>query len=215
MPFDYSCFISYRHGQRKLSERIVSDLEEALSEQLELTRNEKVFLDRDRLQGGAFYNEALSEAICKSACMVVVYTPTYFDREHSYCAREFHAMEKLEEKRLKLLGLNTDKNHGLIIPIAFRGVDDIPSSIKDRRLYFNFEKFEPRDPPLRKHRLYSSEIRKIADYIADRCKAFDKLGQDPFSGCQKFKLPDKDFIVNWLGELAPLQTPFVLRKGKK
>lgn len=41
-----------------------------------------VLVDWERLQGGDFYNEALTLALCESVCMVVVFTPTYFDKEH-------------------------------------------------------------------------------------------------------------------------------------
>lgn len=114
MPFQYACFISYRHGQRKLAERIINDLYETLSGELELLRDEQVFLDRERLRGGYFYNEALAEALCHSACMIVVFTPTYFSRNHTYCAREYKAMEELEKKRLRLLSGSVHKNRGLI-----------------------------------------------------------------------------------------------------
>lgn len=100
MALKYSCFISYRHAEGELHRRIIRDLFEALSEELELHVGEKIFLDEERLRGGFLYNEVIAEALCMSACMVLVYTPTYFDLEHSYCAREFRAMEALEEYRL-------------------------------------------------------------------------------------------------------------------
>ena len=46
-------------------------------------------------------------------------------------------------------------------------------------------------------------------------RSWTQDSRHPFGACQKFKLPDKDFIGKWLGQIAPLQTPFVLRKGKK
>ena len=96
MSFKHSCFISYRHGHGELTERILTDLSTALSNELGLLRNEGVFVDRERLQGGMFYNEALARALCESACMVMIFTPTYFDTAHTFCAREYKAMEELE-----------------------------------------------------------------------------------------------------------------------
>src|SRR4051794_30268202 len=104
MKFRYSCFISYRHGQRKLAERIVQDLYDALSSELELLMNEQIYLDRERLKGGNFYNEALATALCQSACMITIFTPTYFDCNHPFCAREYKAMERLEQSRLSAIG---------------------------------------------------------------------------------------------------------------
>ena len=145
MPFKYSCFISYRHGQRKMAERIINDLSDALASELELWLEQEVYVDRERLKGGDFYNEALATALCESVCMIMIFTPTYFSSDHTFCAREYKAMEKLEEQRFLAIGGQTDKKRGLIIPIVFRGEDSLPKEIKDRRLYYNFDKFSLSD----------------------------------------------------------------------
>src|SRR5262245_13808013 len=103
MAINYACFISYRHGQSQLSERIISDLATALSNELSLYTSKKVYVDRERLKGGDFYNEHLARALCESACMIMVFTPTYFDEQSTFCAREFKAMEFLEAKRSQLI----------------------------------------------------------------------------------------------------------------
>jgi hypothetical protein len=101
MPFKHACFISYRrHEQSELSERFIADLCSAVRNELAVLLDEDLYIDRERLRGGAFFNPALADALCKSVCMIVVYTPTYFSREHLYCAREYLAMEKLEKTRL-------------------------------------------------------------------------------------------------------------------
>ncbi len=66
MPFQYSCFISYRHCEHQLGQRIINDLYEALSSEIELLTGKKVYLDETRLQGGFLYNEALAKALCGS-----------------------------------------------------------------------------------------------------------------------------------------------------
>jgi hypothetical protein len=173
MPFKYSCFISYRHGQRKLAERIINDLSEALSNELELLLDKEVYLDRERLKGGEFYNEALATALCESACMIVVFTPTYFDKEHTFCAREYKAMEKLEEVRFKTLGVRTNRTPGLIIPIIFRGEDCLPREIKESRQYYNFGDFLLSDVKIGKHPKYARKIQEIARYIYDHYKTLE------------------------------------------
>ena len=84
MPFEFSCFISYRHCQQPLGKKIVTDLYNALSSELELMTERRVFLDTERLEGGYFWNEALAEAICRSVCMLVLFTPDYFNLQHIY-----------------------------------------------------------------------------------------------------------------------------------
>ena len=55
MPFNYSCFISYRHGQNYLTEKIINDLQVTLEAELSQYFNEGIFLDKDRLKGGTFF----------------------------------------------------------------------------------------------------------------------------------------------------------------
>ena len=132
MAFEYSAFISYRHGRYKLAHKIINDLFEAISSELELLRTEKVFIDRGRMKGGAFHEKVIAEALCKSVCMIVVFTPTYFNKDFPYCAREFRAMELMEKQRLLLLHGTRESVNGLIIPIVFRG--DVPEALKPRFL---------------------------------------------------------------------------------
>lgn len=45
MPFKYSCFISYRHGQKELVEKFVKDLEQALPNEGVPLTGMNVFVD--------------------------------------------------------------------------------------------------------------------------------------------------------------------------
>jgi TIR domain len=213
MPFKYSCFISYRHGQRKLAERIINDLSEALSNELELLLDKEVYLDRERLKGGEFYNEALATALCESACMIVVFTPTYFDKEYTFCAREYKAMEKLEEARFKTVGGSTNRTPGLIIPIIFRGEDCLPKEIKESRQYYNFGDFLLSDVKIGKHPKYARKIQEIARYIYDHYKTLEALDEDPCSGCAQFRFPADAEIRQWLEGIRSYAAPFPGREG--
>ena len=102
MPFRYSCFISYRAGDRQRENpytvTLLKALQKHLGHELGLLLEEEVsqvFVDWRRLQGGYFFNATLAHALCQSVCMLVVYTPTYFSLVHPYCAREYRAMEAL------------------------------------------------------------------------------------------------------------------------
>jgi hypothetical protein len=75
---------------------------------------ERVYIDKDRLKPGYNYNEALSKAICESACMIVVFTSLY--ESSDYCLREFLTMEQIEEKRKQMLGNKYESTHRMIIP---------------------------------------------------------------------------------------------------
>jgi len=208
MSFKYSCFMSYRHCRNQLGKRIVSDLYNALSGELELMTDKEVYLDRERLEGGYFYNEALARALCESVCLIAVFTPTYFDRYHTYCAREYKAMEKLEAERLKLLQNPSNHVYGLIIPIVFRGENYLPPEIKNRRQYVKFDSFLLSDDEMSKHPRFAPEIRKIAEYIAARCQAFDALSEDACKNCSEFTLPTEEEIREWLEGITGFKQSF-------
>ena len=159
MPLQYSCFISYRHGQDDIAKNLAS----SLGTELGLWLDMDVYIDKGRLQGGDFFNNELAKALCESVCLVVVYTPTYFSKQHTYCAREYKAMEALEEQRLKELGLPKNKQHGLIIPIVYRGESKLPKSITNERNYHLFEAFQIGGRDNLENEEYATQIKKIAE----------------------------------------------------
>lgn len=201
MPFKNACFVSYRHGQFRLMKRIIDDLEEALCAEIEpLLGDCGVFIDRNRLSGGDKYNEILSAELCYSVCMIVVYTPTYFERSHTFCAREFKAMSQIEKHRLELLAPD-ERRHGLIIPIVFRGFDDLPVFIRQNTMCCAFKEYDLGCRRIGVHPKYRREINKIAKYIYERRKAFESANIDPCTLCEEFDLPDERDILNWLGTI--------------
>ena len=208
MPaFKYSCFLSYRHGQRDIKQRFIKEFHEALSNELELFRNEEVYIDWERLKGGDFYNETLARALYQSVCMVAIYQPNYFDPEHTYCAREYRAMTDLEAERLALFPDAADRNHSLIIPIILRGDGGVPSEISRRRHLYDFSKFMLIDSQISKHPLYAPSIRQIAEYIHDMCLCFE-TAPVPFNRVDDFHLPSDDAIKHWLSTMTARRAAF-------
>lgn len=201
MPFKNSCFISYRHPKYHFQARIVEELYEGLRSELELL-DETVFIDKDGLQGGEFYNEALALELYNSVCLVVIYTPAYFSTEHPYCSREYRGMEELEQERIALLTSEEEKLKGLIIPIVFRGFERMSAGIKGIRQCHDFSNFLASDEVLYKHHLYTPEIKDVAQYISDRCAAFNSLNPDPWaSQGVGYELPKADDIEPWITQM--------------
>jgi len=211
MPFKYSCFISYRHGQRKLVERIINDLYEALSSELEAYFEEDVYLDRERLNGGAYFEKQLAQALCESVCLIVVFTPRYLHPAHPYCARELCAMRQLENKRFNALQIGADKSNSLIIPIVFRGVEEMPAELKECH-YYDFQDFDPTQPEMIKEIKYYDKIKKIAKYIRERYNYLEGLVGHPCTNCTDFEIPkaDSDEVKKLLR--SSIQ-PFPTREG--
>jgi hypothetical protein len=194
MGFEYCCFISYSHNQGELPDRFIKDLYKTLSGEIGALTSEinTCCVDWDRLRGGDFYNEIISKSICRSVCMIMVYTPTYFDRNHMYCAREFKAMEKIESKRLRLIG-ELSGNHGLIIPIVYRGENYIYPDIKSKRQYYNFSGYFPGrngENSLLSHPTYGPQLKEIAEYIYERYLLLKDLWNVSLR-CRNFKLPSE------------------------
>jgi hypothetical protein len=205
--FKHTCFLSYRHGQHSIKQRFIREFHQALSGELALLRNENVYVDWDRLEGGDFYNEALARALFESVCMVVVYQGNYFDLEHTFCAREYRAMCDLETQRLELLPNREGRDHGLIIPVILRGANAIPPEITSRRQYHDFSKFMLIDEELERHPLYAPRIRQIGDYIHERCSLLEGA-PIPENGGDTFRLPEEEAIEPWLKGIAPPRMRF-------
>lgn len=204
MPFEYSCFISYRRGQEELTQRFINELAKALKSYIEPYLDEKIFIDEGGLQGGDFYNEGLAEALCKSVCMVLVYTPTYFSKKHTFCAREYVAMKQLEKERFNFTKQTIDKKRGLIIPIIFRGPNYLPAEIKDQRHFYDFSTYTLVQPVISNNRLFVEEIEEIAKRIREIYDSFMVTTQDPIIDCEQFMLPADEDIREWLeGVIAP------------
>jgi hypothetical protein len=210
MQFQHCCFISYRHMEGSLGRTTTKNMVTALKDELEfLVSPQKVYLDVERLDGGDHYNEALASAICKSVCMVVLYWPTYFDATHLFCAREFKAMEELEQARLRLLPPE-ERVHGLIIILAVRGYDLIPEAIKKLRDCRDFEGHALNGSW--KNSGFKRDIAAVGRYIKGRCEAFQSLPAEAFAGCAAFRLPEEIDVQPWVYDVASLRSPFPNRE---
>jgi hypothetical protein len=213
MAYEYCCFISYPHGQDDVLVPFVDDFVKGLEIEIGALTRKKVWIDKKFLKGGFRLDEEIGPDLCKSACMILLYTPLYFDAEHNYCARELKAMQDLEERRLATV---KDKGKGLIIPVVLRGEKRFPATLSNQRLYYKFTDIEFNNPLDIIRVKYATEIREIAEYIVDRCEQLDEMaGKDPHD-CEAYCLPSPDdarkFVENVLGKkIADVVVPFVVR----
>ncbi len=194
MSLKHACFISYRHGNQALMKRINDDLYTALCSELEplIKRDVPVFKDTARLKAGDYLDKKMAQALCESACLIVVYLPIYLDKAHSYCAREFRAMEQLEKKRYEALTAVADKARSLIITIAFCDKKMMSTEIIGDRLFVDFKDFGTASPKMHKTPRYIEKIKEIAEYIHERFTLLNRLSPDPCGNCEEFELPKAD-----------------------
>lgn len=201
MPLRYSCFISYCHGEGELMRRFIEDLTVALKSYLEPFFDEEIYIDEERLEPGYHYNEALATALCQSVCMIVVYVPKY--ERHSYCLREFEAMERIEIRRKKVAKLGRDK--GMIIPIILRGTP--PEKLRSRRQTLDFSKYTTVSPRISRNRKYVEKIDEVAQSIYALFQELKNGGQAVWSNCDEFALPPEQDIQPWTAAPAEPRYP--------
>ena len=204
MTLKYGCFISYPHVT---DPEIIRNFEAELLRELNMWNlqglQKPVYRDETRLKGGAFFNAALARALCESVCMIAVYIPGYFNAKRIDCGREYRAMEKLERRRLQSLNRKLSKENGLIIPIIFRGSDEIPEEILSRRHCYNFEPITMKTRRLGtpQARAYFSEI---ARYVRDR---YNEIKSVKIS-CVKPSLPSDGEVLPWLKRVQRVERRF-------
>lgn len=210
MVIRHACFISYRHTKDAVGEHLTRELHDALRRELAAHTTKDIFFDQEGLRAGDLYNNAIAQALCRSACMLVVYTPTYFDRSALYCAREYRAMEQLEEQRL---GGRQLAQRGLIIPIVLRGFGRLPAYIRNSRLCHSFEDYTLYKPKLTAYKAYMKAIRDVAEYIADRCHDIEQANPHCCTECDQFTLPTEKDIGHWVAGLITDPPPFPMSKA--
>jgi hypothetical protein len=191
----------------------VNDFVAGLETEIGALSRMSVWVDYKFLKGGHRLDDEIGPRLCKSACMILLYTPLYFDTEHLYCAREFKAMQHLEEQRNRLL---KDKGKGLIIPVILRGEKKFPTVIRQERLYYRFTDIELNNPAERLRVKYAKEIKEIAEYIVDRCEFLHEVAGAMNQNCDEYCLPKpnetKAFVEEVLGKkMSDVVVPFVSR----
>lgn len=134
MPFKHACFVSYAHPNpgNLVLPKFILELKRCLQSEvdLQISTDCRVYVDEERLRPGYLFPEALAQAMCESACWIMVFAPSYADR--GYCRREYLAMLDLQTKRRASLGDRLAPEIGMIIPILLRGtIAELPPEIRE------------------------------------------------------------------------------------
>ena len=200
MPLTNGCFFSYRRRPgNDIYNKFVEGLFKTLYDELD-SLGVSIFRDKPNLEEGQFLAESIGPQLCKSACLVVVYTPDYFNRKKPWCAREFMGMQRLEGARLPLLAEPQQKTYGLIIIVVFRGEETLFESVKNR-LYFNFSEYTLSETSIPENPLYAPKIKEMAGYIFNRLRNLSELPSDPSANCDGHSLPAEAEAIAWLDSM--------------
>jgi hypothetical protein len=202
----YSCFISYRHpatsGGRE--EKLIQHVVSAIKDHIEVyTHQHVVYFDKHRLIPGYQYDETLATAICRSACMIIVYWPSYL--ESDYCRKEIRAMLAIEKARRDRLRSEL-RGCRLFVPVIIRGnFEDLPSEVREgcHCLDYRAQATRPdfnigNDPQM------SEQLFKVAEYIKSLCDKMISAEDTLFGNCDGYVFPS---IAPGEPEEIPIQAP--------
>jgi hypothetical protein len=189
LGFKWACFISYRSAQGELMQCFLNEFTQALNSYIEpyFGNDLQIYVDKERLKGGDFFNRELATNLCRSLCMITIFTPIYFDTNHRYCAREYKAMEFLEQKRISSNG----SGFGLIIPVVLRGVECLPHKIKNNRMYYDFSKYDLCSPEISYNPNYKDAMQEIAKRVYEIYNHIKEQKEDFCECCSSFEFPDE------------------------
>jgi TIR domain len=189
----HACFVSYRHpvAEGTREQKLIGHVVRAITDHVEMyTHEHDVYFDSRRLLPGYRYDARLAEAICRSACMVIVYWPSYL--ESDYCRAELEAMLEIEERRQQILSSEL-RGCRLFIPVILRGrFEELPDRITRDCHYLDYKAQATRpDINLGEDERTSEELYRIAEYIKFLCDVM-KASRDPLFGrCHEYGLPPR------------------------
>jgi len=186
MTVRYGCFLSYAHGQHAYMSKFKNDLIEALKCYLEpyFDTEKELFVDSEQLGGGDDLDQRIAEAMCESACMIMIYTPKY--EAHGYTRREFAAMQLIESERQLWYRLPSH----LIIPVVMtRHPNGLPPQITGPGLYVDFSRYTLASGDFKTNPDFLPDIQKIVQRIVSHYHCL-KNCTPPEHDCRRFVLPD-------------------------
>ena len=101
-------------------------------------------------------------------------------------------------------------HHGLIIPIVLRGFNELPDEIKQHRQVIRFDQYALTEPKLSRDPRFQPEIKKIAEYIAARCRDLKNFQ----TNCEEFQIPTHEQVKGDADTLSGEIAPFPGRESK-
>ena len=204
--FEYACFVSYRHPHGRLMARFTDQLLAALRDYIAPYLDLPLFFDRTGLEGGQIYEAEFAHALSHSVCMVAVYTPTYFDYDRRYCAREYRAMEVIEEQRFAEIENEALKRRGLIIPIILKGRP--PAYVSDKRnCKYDFSRFTLCSQDISRHPEYAGWFDEIGNSIRQIHDWFRGDARFVSAALQEVAIPENDEVELFLHQVVPWRQP--------
>jgi len=183
---EHPCFISYVHPTPGWAHDVTVQVLGALRNALGLYTRIPPY-DDERLKPGYSPNENLASAICKSACMVVVYYPAYL--ESDYCRRELEAMREIESRRRDALGRKL-RGHRMFVPILVRGkFKDLPGFVRSDNTPLDYSKQALTPTDISVNSEVREELLTLAESVAETFKILKQENLSNVIDCDGYSLP--------------------------
>jgi len=192
MSLKYPFFISYAHGNcdgyaSELISTFMTELTKSVGGEAGAYFENSFWIDRRQLGVGDALNQTLAQAICQSACFIVVFSPVY--KRKPYCLAELHAALELEKLRLGRLDKFVPRGKRLVMTIVLRGPEHLPQALlEDERIYADFSSYLMGDTSLVAH---NQKIKEMVATIYDRYEEITRAvgqGIDVCGDCEHFDL---------------------------
>jgi hypothetical protein len=198
--------VSYVHPQndwvRRATERALSLLKNAI----EFYSRAPPYIDDERLKPMYNHNERLAEAICQSACMVILYYPAYL--ESPYCRRELVAMKRMEARRREHVGSGA-WGYSMFVPFVIRGTaTSLPRFAHENSLWFDYSAQSLADHDISNESAVREKIFKLAESITELHSVLSKSRQQTQVDCRGFALPTEEEADLEIGEIPIVQSRF-------
>lgn len=197
MPFEYSCFISYRRENQR-NKFIIDFCQHLNTKAKDATNLGNLFLDVEEIKNGVPFPEKIFESIINSCVFFVFNTQHYLNATDYWCAKELFYALQVEEKRKSLLDKDDQKLFNNILILLVNGTPgDLPNSLQNRNAY-SIKEFEYFGKFL--HNKRSKELLdRIGDRIDEIYKIYKKYSIEEFTNqCKSIEYPEDDEITKWI-----------------
>lgn len=161
LGYTHHVFISWPHEIEARGAAFVRALAAGLEDRFRTFGGGSVFID-DRLEDGYVWDKALRKNLCRSAVVVSVIVPTFFNSE--YCTIEWSIAEQLQSKRLA----TQDDVATLFLPIILTGNIRIPAEVAGLQLVADFMPLLVHSRAVDKHPRWNQLLSTLRDLIFNR-----------------------------------------------
>lgn len=200
-PFEYSCFISYYLDRSNQTRYFIRELKEAFEDTISsyFVNDIKIFCEDPDRRGNNNTLEERQQALCRSVCMILVFSPPYF--EENYCVSEYLAMKNLESHRIQTLGEH-NTILPLVIPVIYKEGEFPRGLVRDHAVNFSRVALMRGDRIRIDNERHLEKLNQMGQYIHFLYRQFASSYLFD-NDCSNFSFPLGIETKQWLDQYGP------------